>query len=73
MYQPEASSVQEETVLRVPSSWLFPTSGFTVTVTPSGVARWEVGCCGLLDNSTVTVALTDSWAGEEIVVVIAAG
>ena len=69
IYQPNEMTKTEKTVLRVPATWLYP-SGYSVSISPLGVAVWEVGCCDIRANSSIEISLTEGWGGEEIAVSI---
>jgi len=69
IYQPDETTKTGQTVLRVPATWLYP-SGYSVSVSPMGVADWEVGCCDIRANSSIAISLTQEWRGEEIAVSI---
>jgi len=70
VYQPEEITRTENTVVRVPDYWLYQPDGYTVVLSPEGVAVWEVGCCDIKSNSSIAIALTEEWAGQEVIVEI---
>jgi hypothetical protein len=63
VYQPSEDTRALQTVLRVAAAWLFPT-GYSVAISPEGVAVWEAS------QSSLAISLTQEWAGEEIAVAI---
>ena len=70
VYQPDEITRSQDTVIRVPATWLYPSSGYSVSLSPVGVAVWEVGCCDIRANSSIVISLTEEWSGEEIAVAI---
>ena len=69
VYQPDEATRSGKTVVRVPATWLYP-EGYSVGITPEGVGVWEVGCCDIRANSSLTISLAEEWSGEEVAVTI---